>query len=75
MVELRHHSITTPSVTLEDHIIHSLNTLTGSLKDAPTDKYDTQLQDITALHNSCASWDSSGDTSSFATPIMLPSPV
>ena len=74
-VEFSHQSITNPSKTLEDRIIHGLNTLTGTLTDAPTDKYDSQFQGFTDLRDACASWESLGDTLDPDAPTPLASTV
>ena len=55
-VEYRHQSITGPTVTPADRILHGIYTLTNALTDASSAVHDAQLNAIIALGDACQSW-------------------
>ena len=69
MVDFLHQYITAPTVTPDDHILHSINNLTGATKETPISVYDTQLKAIKALRDACHRWASPG------TPEYHPDPI
>ena len=55
-LEYRHHYLTQPTLTPEDHALHGLHTLTCALKDAPIQMCDGKLSTISALHKLFGHW-------------------
>ena len=55
-VEFLNHFIATPTLTLEDRILHGTNTLSISIQERPTATYEAQIQDITKLRDICTGW-------------------
>ena len=55
-VDFLHQYITAPTVTPADRILHSINTLTGAIKETPIAVYDAQLKAIKALQDACHRW-------------------
>ena len=55
-VEFIHHFTTTPTLTLEDFILHGTNTLSSTIKYRPTATYEAQIQAITKLRDICTGW-------------------
>ena len=55
-VEYRHQSITSPTVTPANRILHGIYTLTNALTNAPSAVHDAQLDAITVLRDACQSW-------------------
>ena len=55
-VEYCHQSITGPTVTPADWILHGIYTLTNALTDAPSAVHDAQLNAITVLRNAYQNW-------------------
>ena len=68
-VNFLHQYTTAPKVTPVNHILHSINTLTGDIKETPITVYNDQLKAITALRDACHWWESPG------TPENLPDPI
>ena len=68
-VDFLHQYITAPTVTPADRILHSINTLTGSIKEMPIPVYDTHLKGIKALQDACHWWESPGTPESHPDPI------
>ena len=68
-VDFIHKYITAPTVTPVDLILHSINTLTGAIKETPITVYNAQLKAITALWDACHWW------ASPRTPENLPDPI
>ena len=55
-VEFRHQTITQPTLTSDDRVLHGMQNFTVALKDAPTVACDTQLQAIAELRNVLRDW-------------------
>ena len=55
-MEFLHHFITTPTLTLEDCILHGINTLSSAIQDKPATTYDAKIQAITKLSDICTGW-------------------
>ena len=71
-VNVRHHSITIPTVTPEDCISHGLQLLTHALEDAPVTTCNTELEDISTLQDILGKWQDnspSPSTSPMPTPL------
>ena len=56
-VEFLHCFITTPTLSLEDRILHGINTLSSEIQDKPTATYEAQIQAITKLRDICTGWE------------------
>ena len=61
-MEFRNQIITTPVVTPEYRILNGITTIKNALTDATTAYSDVQLQAITALRDTYASWASPDET-------------
>ena len=68
-VDFLHQYIIAPTVTPDDHILHSINTLTGSIKETPIVVYNDQLKAIKALQDACHWWASPGMPENHPNPI------
>ena len=69
MVDFLHQYITAPTVTPDDHILHTINTLTGAIKETPITVYDAQLKGIKALQDACHWWAFPGTPENHPNPI------
>ena len=63
-VEYRHDHLTIPTVTSADKILHGLQSLTGVLVDAPTNRIYAQLQAIVNFRDACHCWLAPDNTTS-----------
>ena len=70
-VEFHHHHLTQPTLTHVDIILHGINTLSCSLKYAPTITFDIRLRAITKLRDLFKRW---ADPSQLATFPTRPKP-
>ncbi|KAL7536213.1 hypothetical protein ACHAWF_005402, partial [Thalassiosira exigua] len=55
-VEFRHHYLTQPTLSPEDRLLHGMNTLSCTLKDAPSVGCDAQLQALAKLRDFFHHW-------------------
>ena len=55
-IEYRHHYLTQPTLTPDDHVLHGLQTLTYALEDEPVQMCDKQLHAISTLHKIFGKW-------------------
>jgi hypothetical protein len=74
-VEFRHQYLTQPTITSDDRVLHSMQNLTGALKDAPTVACDTQLQAIAELRNVLRDWSGQKAISRAQPPTKVPHAV
>ena len=70
-VEFLNKFITYPNITPEYRILHGLNMISGTIKDAPTATYNAQIKAITTLHDICTGW-SGNDTLANMAPSVQP---